>query len=160
MASDRLHKLHRHTIMRVFEIDAGHRLHNHEGKCKDLHGHRYKFCIYFTSLDLDTLDRVIDFGEVKRRIGGWLEENWDHGMILNMEDPISRLWIDESLDKPNRIESPLLGQKFYLTAGNPTAENLASHLFTIANDLMNGTEVKVSRVECYETPNCMAFAEL
>ncbi len=145
-------KMHKHQIMRKFGIDAGHRLWKHEGKCKHLHGHRYDFRVWFTAEDLDDIGRVIDFNEVKNKVGGWLESNWDHGTILNEKDPITWLWKGE--------KELLYGQKFFLLPCNPSAENLASYLLKIANELMNGTNIKIPKVGVFETPNCYAEAVL
>jgi len=152
-------KLHTITIMRKFGIDAGHRLWQHEGKCKHLHGHRYEFQVWFTAEDLDSIGRVIDFSEIKNKIGGWLEANWDHGMILNENDPIAKLWGWGDIEHSDEL-NPLDEMKSFLLPCNPTAENLASYLLKIANELMLDTGVKVTKVGVYETPNCMASAEL
>lgn len=50
------------TVTRVLEFDAGHRVVNHESKCATLHGHRYKVEIVAAAPGLDSLGRVIDFG--------------------------------------------------------------------------------------------------
>ena len=55
-------------ITRRLEFDAGHRVLGHEGKCKNLHGHRYSAEITVTAPDLDGLGRVIDFGVIKEKV--------------------------------------------------------------------------------------------
>lgn len=152
------------------EIDAGHRLVDHEGKCRNLHGHRYSFRIRFTANDLDKIGRVIDFSEIKNKVGGWLESNWDHGMILNEKDPLSAWFSNEEVYVKEigpkfssgecYVKSPLYGNKYFILPANPSAENLSSYLYKIANELMTGTNVKVTKVTCRETPNCAAMAQL
>lgn len=143
------------SIVQSFEIDAAHRIHGHENKCKHLHGHRYKFEIHLKSKDegLDPLGRVIDFSRVKTLIGNWLNYYWDHGTILWMDDPIASLWkTGGSLDE----------HKIFLIPGPPTAENLSDYLLSVANGIMQMESllIQVTKVVCWETPNCRAIATL
>lgn len=154
----------RTSIVRILEIDAGHRLHNHEGKCKDLHGHRYKFEITLEAEELDDVGRVVDFGVVKSIVGNWLDQNWDHGMILSNKDPVSLLYTDKYYHQSKlhgMQPSPLYGMKYFLLPCNPTAENLAGYLHTVANQLMKekNTGIQITNIVCWETPNCLAIAE-
>ena len=74
------------TCTRRLEWDAMHRIPRHESKCAAFHGHRY--AAELTCLaPLDDRGRVIDFGVVKERVGGWIDENWDHTAILQRDDP-------------------------------------------------------------------------
>jgi 6-pyruvoyltetrahydropterin/6-carboxytetrahydropterin synthase len=140
------------SIARTFEFSAAHRLKGHESKCRHLHGHNYRLIADVGRADasLDTLGRVIDFGEVKIRIGGWIDQNWDHGMILARDD-------DEAIEAAKAIP----GQKLYLTNGAPTAENLARHLLSdIAPDLMAGSAAHLRTVTLWETSNSKAVASI
>lgn len=148
------------SIMREFGIDAGHRLHNHEGKCKHLHGHRYTFQVWFISDHLDQVGRVVDFGTIKNKIGGWLENHWDHGLILSEVDPMTKFFADSQsamyFVDPGDDVDPFYHQKLFILPFNPTAENLCRYLFQIIVDLTKDMELKVSKVGCWETPNCYA----
>ena len=130
-------------ITRRLEIDAGHRLLKHEGKCRHVHGHRYVFDVTVTAPALDEVGRVIDFGEVKRLLGGWLDDNWDHGFILGPDDPLL-FWLEEHEMK-----------RFVLSCA-PTAENIASYFFIVARELMGRAGISVAKVRVWETPNCWA----
>lgn len=145
-------RLTNYTIVRVLRIDAGHRVYGHEGRCASVHGHSYSFHIYLSAPSLDVLGRVLDFGAVKHSIGSWLEDKWDHSMILWELDPISKLW----------TEGDLVGNKYFLLPFNPTAEALASYLLKRANELIHDIDdgLTVTRVDCWETPSCMAIAEV
>jgi 6-pyruvoyltetrahydropterin/6-carboxytetrahydropterin synthase len=53
------------------------------------------------------------------------------------------------------------GQKTYLLAGNPTAENLADHLLRVVGpDILAGTGVRLVKVTLHETENGIAEATL
>ncbi|MFY0580463.1 6-pyruvoyl trahydropterin synthase family protein [Cystobacter fuscus] len=133
-----------HAVRR-FQFAAGHRVHQHESKCKNLHGHNYVVHFHAEADEgLDALGRVIDFGVLKQRLGEWLEENWDHGFLLWKKD-------EEALEAVHRVR----GQKLCTLDRNPTAENLALLLLhEVAPRVLEGTGVHVTRVVLWETENC------
>lgn len=144
-------KIHKISVQRTFRIDAGHRILGHESKCKSIHGHSYSFEIYAEADELDMIGRVIDFGVLKEVIGQWIEDHWDHAMLLYAADPIAVNW------GPG---GPLEGQKCFILPSNPTAENLASFILQKSNELLHNTEIEITKVVCFETPNCSAVASL
>lgn len=129
--------------VRILKFDAGHRVVKHESKCRTLHGHEYKAEVYCEADGLDTLGRVIDFSVIKEIVGSWIDENLDHNMILFDEDP-NLIFIEqcEGLKKP------------YVVPFNPTAENIASHLLEVGNELLKATGVKITKIKLWETSNC------
>ncbi len=138
------------SASRILKFDAGHRVVNHESKCATLHGHEYKAHIYAQSDALDKLGRVIDFGVLKEKIGAWIDENWDHTMILWSEDPA----LEHVLKCPG-YKQP------YIMDRNPTAENLAEFLLTvICPKLLAGSGVEVTKIVLYETTNCFVEVSL
>ena len=137
------------NAVRILKFDAGHRVVNHESKCRTLHGHEYKAHIYAESNELDCLGRVIDFSVIKEKIGSWIDENWDHNMILFKDDP--------DLEKIKSCDG--MKQVFVLET-NPTAENLALFLLKeICPKLLKDTGVVVSKIKLYETTNCYVEVE-
>lgn len=136
------------TCTRRFEIDAGHRVMNHGGKCRNMHGHRYVIEVTVAAPQLDALGMVIDFSEIKSRIGDWLDREWDHGFLVFKDDieVIAALAL-------------VGGQKVAIVPFNPTAENMATFLYEIKiPELLSGTNATVKRVRVWETPNCSAEA--
>ena len=127
---------------RKLEFDSAHRVMRHESKCRHLHGHRYVAEITVQADELDDLGRVIDFSVIKKIVGGWIDENWDHGTIVNE--------FDMSLIRVCREED----WKFYTMKGNPTAENIAQYLYKKAGSLLKDKGIEILMVRIYETPNC------
>lgn len=130
---------------RIIEFDAAHRVIGHEHKCKYLHGHRYKLELTVTKGDeLDSLGRVVDFGELKSIIKNWVDENLDHNVILSKDDV-------ELGDFINFCTK----QKVYYLKANPTAENIATHLKNdIFPNLLDKLGCNIVKLRIYETPNC------
>lgn len=143
------------TCTRRVQFCAGHRLLGHESKCSHLHGHNYVALFHARADELDGVGRVVDFSVLKERLGGWIDEHWDHGFVYNEADrATAELLAHADARYP-------LGQKRYAMPSNPTAENMADHLLrVVAPAVMQGTGVTVYRVTLWETENCCAEAEL
>lgn len=143
------------SCVRRVQFCAGHRVVNHESKCRNLHGHNYVALFHARAPELDGVGRVIDFGVLKERLGGWVDTYWDHGLVLWEDDlAVARLI---RIDAP---EAPPLGKWFFLPT-NPTAENMAVYLLReVAPEVLEGTGVEVFKVTLWETENCYAEATL
>ena|ERR1700722_2797851 len=140
------------SITRKLEFDYGHRLVNHTGRCRFIHGHRGIVEITVSSEILNTLGMVIDFSKVKEIINGWILEHMDHNLILNPDDPLMKFVGFDS-------DGLLFGGRdpYVMPPGkNPTAENLADELYHVAVELLLPLNIKVDKVRFYETPNSWA----
>ncbi|MBC7474764.1 MAG: 6-carboxytetrahydropterin synthase [Candidatus Sericytochromatia bacterium] len=137
------------TCKRRIQFCAGHRVFEHEGKCKNIHGHNYVLWIYARTKELDALGRVIDFSVLKEKIGTWIDENFDHTFIVYKNDTIV-----EDIVRINK-------KKPYILDSNPTAENIALHLlYEIIPPLMADTGITVYKLELFETENCAVEVSL
>ncbi len=132
------------SITRSFSWDAAHRLLGHESRCRFLHGHRYVAEVSVTSPDLDSLGRVIDFSCLKEIIGKWIDDNWDHNIILNCRDPL----LDIDMDGPI-----WMGRDPYILSGNPTVENMTKHLYYQVQPLLP-PDIKIIHIRLWETEKC------
>jgi len=135
-----------YKVHRYHDISCGHRVHGHEGKCRNLHGHNYR--IHFTCVAedgaLDGIGRVIDFSQVKAKLCMWIEEHWDHRFLIWEEDPMKSHLLE--LD-PTVVVVPF----------NPTAENIAQYLVEVVGPAqLAGTGIKLSEVMVEETRKCFA----
>lgn len=141
------------SAKRYHDISCGHRVVGHEGKCKHFHGHNYR--IHFkckstqTTTQLDQVGRVIDFSDIKHRLCEWLEDNWDHKMLLWEQDPQAIDMVE--LDPDGVVLVPF----------NPTAENIAEHLVKVVGpDQLKGTGIALAKCHVEETRKCGAEYEL
>lgn len=135
---------------RRVQFCCGHRIWGHENKCAFLHGHNYVVLFHAAAPELDAMGRVIDFSVLKHRLGGWIEEHWDHGFVLHRDDRDGRAALEQ-----------IPGQKLYLMDRNPTAENMALHLLeTVAPVALADLDVEVTKVTLWETENCYAEVSL
>lgn len=132
------------TCTRRLEWDAMHRIPLHESKCRAFHGHRYVAEISCLAESLDHLGRVVDFGVIKEKVGGWIDQHWDHTAILMEGDPEAGPIADANLR---------LGRPVYWMKTHPTAENIVQELAVKAQELLADTGVEVVSIRLWETPN-------
>lgn len=133
-------------IFKELPFDYGHRVFGHPTKCGSLHGHR-GIAVVYAQGDLDSLGRVIDFSVLKERIGGWVDEFWDHTTILYRED----------LELISAISPVKAYKPLFILPTNPTAENLAQYLLDeVCPKLMEGTGIEIVKVQMWETPTSCA----
>lgn len=128
-----------YRVTRQIEFCYGHRLLDYAGKCRHLHGHNGLAVVTLEGKELDAQGMLVDFGEIKRTLQRWIDEELDHNMILRRDDPILPLLRDR-------------GERVYVMDDNPTAENIARLIFDKGRD----AGLPIVEVVLWETPNCFA----
>jgi 6-pyruvoyltetrahydropterin/6-carboxytetrahydropterin synthase len=126
-------------VTREIRFCYGHRLLNYDGKCRHLHGHNGRAVITLEAPTLDQLGMVVDFSMLKRIVGGWIDANLDHRMILHRNDPMLATFQQQ-------------GEPFFLVDVNPTAENIAKLIF----DFTKSQGFPVVEVKLWETDDSCA----
>ncbi|MCB1827642.1 MAG: 6-carboxytetrahydropterin synthase [Coxiellaceae bacterium] len=138
------------------EFSAAHRLiKGYQGKCRHLHGHNYRIFVTFSAAQLDEFDFVVDFGDVKELCNQWVQDNWDHSVIISSDD--------EELLQFARAHQ----QHHYVIPNglNTTVEVLAKTLFTLMAPLVKerisekNPTISLTEVEIWETKHsCARYA--
>jgi 6-pyruvoyltetrahydropterin/6-carboxytetrahydropterin synthase len=128
-----------YEVTRELSFCYGHRLLQYEGKCAWLHGHNGTAVLTLAAADLDALGMVADFQVIRARLGGWIDAELDHRMILRRDDPLVRC-----------LQS--LGEPVYLLESNPTVERIARLVYDISRE----QGLPVVRVTVWETPTSWA----
>ncbi|NDC62773.1 MAG: 6-carboxytetrahydropterin synthase [Planctomycetia bacterium] len=142
------------SLVRQLRFCAGHRLHGHEGRCAFLHGHNYRVDVEVVGVgggsDVDAVGRVVDFSLIKRRMNGWIDDNWDHAFLVFEEDHDALAAV--------RLVQPT---KYFVMPWNPTAENMARYLLeVVAPGVLGDLGVVARRVTVWETDEACAIATL
>ena len=70
---------------KTVKFDAAHVLINHQGLCKNLHGHTYRVDVSVAQADGVGGDMVIDFKDLNRIASDVVCERFDHAFIYNTE---------------------------------------------------------------------------
>jgi 6-pyruvoyl-tetrahydropterin synthase len=111
-------------------IEVAHRLYLTEGKCQQIHGHSMwvELALYgnhFSSegILLNYYDDPLEFGSTKKTLRDYLDNMYDHKLLLNKEDP----WAQPLTTGYNKDTNTEWGNLPGLQAcgGDPTTENIA-----------------------------------
>ena len=128
-----------YTVSKEISFCYGHRLLDHDGVCRHLHGHNGRAEIVLRAASLDEQGMVADFSEVKHTVKTWIDETFDHAMLLREDDPLL----------------PLLSEHDERVRGlpcNPTAENIARLIFEFVQE----AGFPVVEVRLWETQTAVA----
>ncbi|MDY4575803.1 MAG: 6-carboxytetrahydropterin synthase [Intestinibacter sp.] len=133
------------------EFDMAHYLSGYNGKCSNLHGHRYKLIV---SIKSETLHQegqlrgmVDDFGNIKEKLKE-IEDLFDHKLVI--ENNEEGLLLSEKLKElPNSFDVLLVPYR-------PTAEEMSRDIF----HKLKAMGLDVCEVELFETPtNSCTYTE-
>lgn len=130
------------TLTIEHETDTAHRLSCHQGKCANLHGHRYKFVVTIdVQGSIETPEKFMDFYSFKRIVRDFLDQLFDHGTILannEANEPLIRVLTETN-------------QKLILWPYEPTVESMVDW---VAHDLnqLKALEGRLYQLTIYETP--------
>jgi 6-pyruvoyltetrahydropterin/6-carboxytetrahydropterin synthase len=124
-------------IAKEFRWEMGHRLPEHFGLCKNIHGHSYKMIVEFEG-ELDKNQMVIDYYDVEKIINPVIEK-LDHSFMVNKNDKI----VLELLDKMN--------SKKVVVDFNSTVENICTFLLSKIKGSSLPSNISSITVRVYET---------
>lgn len=130
-------------------FDSAHFLSGYEGKCSNIHGHRWKVEVEVCSESLtetgNTRGMIVDFSNLKKDLAE-ITDNMDHCLII------------ETGSLKQKTMDALLEENFKIieVSFRPTAENFAKYFY----DEMKKKDYSVVSTTVYETPNnCAIYHE-
>lgn len=136
----------KHTIHRKGRFDAGHRLLDEKFRCFNIHGHTFHYELVFEFQKVHALGYAMDFKEIKRIAGAWIQDHWDHGFIAN---PADQVMIDTCRQLGTKCYAlHLVDDHNYC---NPTVENTTKELFFVASTLVDHKGITLTRVVLNES---------
>lgn len=74
-------------VTKTVKFDAAHVLTNHQGLCKNLHGHTYRVDVAAAAELKSPEDMVIDFKDLKHIATAAICDRFDHAFIYNETSP-------------------------------------------------------------------------
>ncbi len=139
-------------ITKEFTFDMGHRLPNHSGKCRNIHGHTYKLQISIDGIIKNTdgdsdEGMVVDFGVVKGIVKTFIDETMDHYFMAHNKDI--------------EVVDFIAKQGFALTVVPfvPTAENMVNWIYDNLSGSFEKHGVRIANIKLWETPTSFADKE-
>lgn len=135
------------TIEQSF--DSAHFLAGYQGKCGNIHGHRWRVLIEVKSEELkeerQQRGMCVDFSMLKEELKE-IVDRYDHNFLIEkgtLKEKTMEVLMEEGFIM---VELPF----------RPTAENFAKHFY----DLISQKGYDVAKVQVYETPNnCASYTE-
>ena len=131
------------TVTKTVRFDAAHVLTNHQGLCKNLHGHTYRVDVSVAQAADDGRDMVIDFKDLKAIANEVICDRFDHAFIYNTESAGERE-IAAVVEKN--------GMRTVAIPFRSTAENLAKMFYSELKARIPG----LSAVKVWETADSCA----
>ena len=106
-------------------FDAAHYLREYQGKCENLHGHRYKVVANLKADMLDDIGLAFDFTVLKKSVDEILER-FDHTCLNDIEP---------------------------FTSINPSSENIASTICGELKNRLDKQAAEIESIEVWESPD-------
>lgn len=133
------------TVTKSVSFDAAHILTNHQGLCKNLHGHTYRVEVAVAQAAEATDDMVIDFKDLKAILEEVILSRFDHAFIYSTASEGEKE-IAAIVEKNGMRTVPLPYRS--------TAENLARHFYETLKPRLPG----LAAVRVWETAgNCAEY---
>lgn len=135
------------TVSKEFSFEAAHMLSEHEGDCKNLHGHSYKMIVEVTG-DVQN-GMVIDFKDLKNIVKQFIIDKIDHSFI----------YYKNSNDEFEHKIAEVLKQgckRIFEVDYRPTAENMSLDFYNILNREIKNMGIRVVSITLYETQTSFA----
>ena len=121
-----------YTLKVVSDFASAHTLRDYPGACSRMHGHNWKVEAEVEASGLDAVGMGVDFKVIKGAVRE-LTEQLDH-RYLNEIPPFDTV--------------------------NPTAENIAAHLFRGLSAVLNDQRIRVKAITLWETERaCVRYSE-
>lgn len=118
-----------YTVSVESHFDAAHFLRNYNGKCENLHGHRYKVIVNISTDKLNDDGLAYDFVQLKGQLNKILD-TFDHA-CLNDIPPFDKI--------------------------NPSAENIARTIYEKLKPEL-GADIPIASIQVWESPeNCVTY---
>jgi 6-pyruvoyltetrahydropterin/6-carboxytetrahydropterin synthase len=110
------------------DFDAAHALRGYQGKCENIHGHRFKVALTIRATKLNDIGLAYDFTVLKKQLNEIIAR-FDH-TSLNEIPPFDKI--------------------------NPSSENIARTIYEHMKLQLTGAPVMMVKVEVWESPTSRA----
>jgi 6-pyruvoyltetrahydropterin/6-carboxytetrahydropterin synthase len=112
-------------------FDAAHYLRGYQGRCEQMHGHRFQVVVSVQAEQLSDIGLAFDFVALRGHLDEILRR-FDH-VCLNEVPPFDNI--------------------------NPSSENLAATIYRELESRLGGTAVSLSSIEVWESPEaCVTYS--
>lgn len=110
------------------DFDAAHALRGYQGKCENIHGHRFRVAVTIRAAKLNDIGLAYDFTVLKKQLNEIIGK-FDH-TSLNETPPFDKI--------------------------NPSSENIARTIYEYMKARLAGEPVSIVKAEVWESPTSRA----
>lgn len=128
-----------YSITKEVYFCYGHRLMNHSGKCRHIHGHSVKAAITLEAQALDDQGMVCDFSDIAAAAMEYIENELDHNFLVHQDDPLVEVLMQSQ-------------ERFLALPEHPTSEYLARLIY----EFIKSKGFPVRDVALWETSSACA----
>lgn len=132
-------------IAKEFHWEMGHRLPEHFGKCKNIHGHSYKMIVELEG-SLDEMGMIMDYFDLKKMVNPIIDV-LDHAFMVYKEDR-------EIIDFLKSVKSKMMIVDF-----QSTVENICKYILTQIQKQKMPSNVNKVKVRIFESVDDYAEEE-
>jgi len=132
-------------IAKEFHWEMGHRLPEHFGKCKNIHGHSYKMFVELEG-EIDSRGMIMDYYELKGMVNPVIEE-LDHAFMVYKEDRETIKFLESVKSKKVVVEF------------QSTVENICKYILSEIRKKSLPLNVKKIKVRIFESVDDYAEEE-
>jgi 6-pyruvoyltetrahydropterin/6-carboxytetrahydropterin synthase len=133
-------------IAKEFRWEMGHRLPEHFGKCKNIHGHSYKMIVELSG-EVNTEGMVLDFYDLKKIVNP-IVEKLDHSFLVYSGD-------EEIITLLGKMDS-----KKVIVGFQSTVENITRYFLGEISKNKFPSNISSLKVKVFETENVYAEEEI
>jgi 6-pyruvoyltetrahydropterin/6-carboxytetrahydropterin synthase len=135
-------------ITKEFKFEMAHALLDHDGPCKNIHGHSYLLSVTLKGNPIEDTSNpkegmVVDFSDLKKLVNDEIVNPFDHALMLNKRTS-------------KEIYTSLKDQKLILVEFQPTCENIIVY---ISKKLKEKLDVSLSLHHIMLRETATSFAE-
>jgi 6-pyruvoyltetrahydropterin/6-carboxytetrahydropterin synthase len=133
-------------IAKEFRWEMGHRLPEHFGKCKNVHGHSYKMIVELSG-EVNAEGMVLDFYDLKKIVNP-IVEKLDHSFLVYSGD-------EEIITLLEKMDS-----KKVIVGFQSTVENITRYFLGEISKNKFPSNISSLKVKVFETENVYAEEEI
>lgn len=125
------------SITKEFTFETAHRISNHPGACKHIHGHSYRLLVTVSADQIKENDMIIDFKDLKQIVNDEVIDFFDHALLLKRNEENSKF-------------SQQLDSKIFWMEFEPTVERLIDYIRIQIQQALN-EPVFLKKLKLFET---------
>lgn len=125
------------SITKEFTFETAHRISNHPGACKHIHGHSYRLLVTVSADQIKENDMIIDFKDLKQIVNDEVIDFFDHALLLKRNEENSKF-------------SQPLDSKIFWMEFEPTVERLIDYIRIQIQQALN-EPVFLKKLKLFET---------